>query len=478
MTTEITPVQIPHSHLNRMRLALYCFTAALGGLLFGFDTIVINGTIPFIRQSFQMTESMVGWTVASALIGCVIGALVIGKPGDTYGRKAMLKVTAVLFAVSALGTGFALSLSMLVIFRFIGGLAIGGASVMAPMYISEISPAHLRGRLVAIAQLAIVIGALMSFFVNFLVADMGINSWRYMFLAGGVPAVFFFFLLFLVVQSPRWLVSVGRIEEARTVIQEINGPGANVDHEIADIVNSLQREGRSVKAPLFKAPYLRLVLIGIAVGMFNQLTGINTVMYYSTDILMNAGLAGKAAIATAAGGVPDVVAAAAEVRSALKQSVFIGGTNVVMTLVGMALIDFVGRRRLLLVGSLGMSAVLGVFSWAFFTNHTQGYLPLGILICFQIFFAASQGVTIWVLLAEMFPNAIRARGSSIGSFSHWFFNALFSYLFPVVAHAFGVGYCFMFYSICTLISFFFFKNFLMETKRQSLEELELKVLAH
>jgi MFS family permease len=212
--------------------------------------------------------------------------------------------------------------------------------------------------------------------------------------------------------------------------------------------------------------------------MFNQLTGINTVMYYSTDILMNAGLAGKAAIATAAGGIPDVVAAAAEVRSALKQSVFIGGTNVVMTLIGMALIDFVGRRRLLLVGSLGMSAMLGIFSWAFFTNHTQGYLPLGILICFQVFFAASQGVTIWVLLAEMFPNAIRARGSSIGSFSHWFFNALFSYLFPVVAQAFGVGYCFAFYSLSTLISFFFFKRFLMETKNRSLEELEMTVLTH
>ena len=435
-------------------LLIYTFVAALGGLLFGFDTAVINGALPFFTKHFGLTEAMKGWAVSSALIGCIIGALFIGRPGDIFGRRYMLRILAVLFLVGAIGTGLANNLTVFVIFRFIGGLAIGGSSVLSPMYISEIAPAHQRGRLAITFQLAIVIGILVAFFSDYLLLNTGPNNWRWMFIAGAVPAIAFFILLFFVSRSPRWLVKTGRIEEARKVLKEVNAE-ADCERTIQEIHDSINSEVMNKSIYLFKKPYLKLVLIGIAVGMFNQFTGINIIMYYATDIFRSAGFS---------------------TGSAIGQTVIIGCTNLIFTIVAMTIIDKIGRKKLLLTGAVGMAVFLGFFSYAFISGNIGGYLLLVMLIGFIGFFAASQGAVIWVLLSEMFPNNIRARGSAIGSFSHWFFNAVLTFLFPVIAASIGTGYVFMFYTVATLVSFFFFRRFLFETKGRSLEELEKVVL--
>jgi len=435
-------------------LLIYTFVAALGGLLFGFDTAVINGAMPFFTEFFGLDKTGQGWAVSSALLGCILGALFVGKPGDIFGRRYMLRILAVLFLVTALGTGLSSDFTLFVIFRFIGGLAIGGASVLSPMYISEIAPARLRGRLAATFQLAIVIGILVAFFSDYLLLGAGSDNWRWMFIAGGFPALIFFVLLFFVRRSPRWLVKTGRIEEARATILAVN-PETDVEGILTEIRESINSEVMNKSIYLFKKPYLKLVLIGIAVGMFNQFTGINIIMYYATDIFRSAGFT---------------------TGSAIGQTVIIGMTNLIFTLVAMTIIDRVGRKTLLLTGSIGMTLFLAIFAFAFLSGHTGGFMLLALLIGFIGFFAASQGAVIWVLLSEMFPNNIRARGSAIGSFSHWFFNALLSFLYPIVAGMVGVGYVFIFYAVATFISFFFFKKYLIETKGKSLEELEKHML--
>ncbi|MEI6456395.1 MAG: sugar porter family MFS transporter, partial [bacterium] len=430
----------------KQALLKYTFVAALGGLLFGFDTAVINGAMPFFTEYFGLDKTGQGWAVTSALLGCILGALFVGKPGDIFGRRYMLRILAVLFFITALGTGFAQDFVVFVIFRFIGGLAIGGASVLSPMYISEIAPAKYRGRLTATFQLAIVIGILVAFFSDYLLLDTGSNNWRWMFIAGGLPALVFFILLFFVRRSPRWLVKTGRIDEARETIAAVN-PDGDAEGILQEIRESINTEVMSKNIYLFRKPYLKLVLIGIAVGMFNQFTGINIIMYYATDIFRSAGFS---------------------TGSAIGQTVIIGMTNLLFTMVAMTIIDKVGRKNLLLTGSIGMTIFLTVFAIAFLSGHTGGFLLLALLIGFIGFFAASQGAVIWVLLSEMFPNNIRARGSAIGSFSHWFFNALLSFLYPIVVGVIGVGYVFIFYAVATFLSFFFFRKYLVETKGKSL----------
>ena len=440
--------------ISKSYIYLTSFIAALGGLLFGFDTAVISGTIPFITRYFNLSDAMLGWAVSSALVGCLVGSITAGKPGDLYGRKLILKILAVMFLISALGTGLATSFSVFVAARFIGGLAIGGASVISPVYISEIAPARLRGRLVATSQLAIVSGILIAFFTNYLLMETGLQNWRYMFLAGGIPAVIFFILLFFVSQSPRWLVMAGRIDEARSVISKVTPPG-EVETIMNDITLSLKKESPGEIISILKKPYFRLVLIGVAVGMFNQFTGINTILYYAPTIFQSAGFSSN---------------------SAFFQTVMVGLTNLVFTIIAMTVIDKLGRKFLLMMGAVGMSVFLGLFSYAFLTRSFEGYGLLIYVMGFIAFFAASQGAVIWVILSEMFPNNVRARGTSIGTFSHWVFNALISFLFPVVSKQIGVGPIFLFYTAATIFSFFFFWKYLVETKGKSLEEIGKEVL--
>lgn len=440
-----------------MRRYLYfvTFVAALGGLMFGFETAVINGAIYYIAEHFQLTDLMRGFVVSTALAGCVIGALFIGKPGDKYGRRYMLKIMAALFLFSMLGTGLAPNIWVFIVARFVGGIAVGGASVLTPMYISEVSPPKIRGRLVATNQLAIVTGILIAFFSDYLIDTILHGSWRWMFLAGIFPSALLWFLLFFITRSPRWLVKVGREEEARDVIARVN-TDENVEELLANIKDSLKEEAASKDVALLRKPYFRLVLIGIAVGMFNQFAGINVIMYYSTDIFREAGFSGE---------------------SALMQSVLVGLTNLLFTIIAMTFIDRFGRKFLLYVGSIGMSVFLGLFSWAFITDNKSGFILLGLLIGYIAFFAFSQGAVIWVILSEMFPNSIRARGTAIGSFSHWFFNFGIALLFPVVSKALGVGVVFVFFTLATLLSIVFYRFALIETKGKSLEEIEKIMLS-
>lgn len=437
----------------KTKLFLYSFVTALGGFLFGFDTAVINGALPFFSAYFGLNEGMQGFAVGSALFGCIVGAITIGRPGDKYGRKFMLIWMAVLMFISAIGSGAANDITAFIIFRIIGGLGVGGASVLSPMYISEISPAKYRGRFTITFQLAIVLGILFAFLSDYLLIDTGENNWRWMFIAEGIPAVIFLVLLFSVTKSPRWLVKNDNIEEARKVLKSLNAEN-DIDSVLDEIVKSIDAEVVEHFKYLFKAPYLKLIIIGIFVGMFNQFTGINVVMYYSSNIFISAGFS---------------------TGSALGQSVLVGLTNFLFTVIAMLLIDKIGRKFMLLFGAVGMSIFLALFSY-FYLYQIQGYVLIIALIGFVAFFAFSQGAVIWVLLAEMFPNNIRARGSSIASFSLWSFNTLTAFLFPIIASTFegsnGIAYAFMFYTGMTVISYFFYKKYLIETKGKTLEEIE------
>ena len=444
-------------------LFLYAFVAALGGLLFGFDTAVVNGALQFFRDYLQLQPDsfMEGWVVSSALLGCILGAGFIGPFSDRFGRRNMLRVMALFILISAVGTGLATSVSSFVLMRILGGIGVGGASVLSPMYISEIAPAHIRGRLAVTFQLAIVIGILAAFFSDYLLINTGENNWRWMFIAEGLPALFFFVSLFFVGRSPRWLVSKGRIEEARRMILSVNSE-ADPEATLRDIRESLDAEVISHLKYLFRKPYLKLVIMGILIGMFNQFTGINVVMYYSSKIFLAAGFS---------------------TESSVLQTVIIGTTNLLFTILAMAVIDRLGRKKMLLTGALLMTLFLSLFAW-FFLKGQEGPVLLVMLVLFVASFAFSQGAVVWVILSEMFPNNIRARATSISSLSLWVFCFLTTLFFPIVTGLFagpdgtgpGVGYIFAFYAFTTLISYFFFRKYLFETKGQTLEELEKKAL--
>ena len=438
--------------MNR-NLILYTFVAALGGFLFGFDTAIINGALPFFRDYFELDKAMEGWTVSSAIFGCIVGAIGIGRPGDKYGRKHMLKVLAVLFIISAIGTGLAGSITMFVVFRIIGGLAIGGASVLSPMYIAEIAPPRFRGRFTITFQMALVVGILTAFATDLALMNTGPNNWRWMFISGVVPALLFLILLFFVSESPRWLVKNGNLLKAKLVIEDVN-PEEDSTKMLEEIKNSIDSDVFDHFKYLLRKPYLRLVVIGFIVGMLNQFTGIAIVMIYSSDLFRAAGF---------------------PTDSAILQTVIVGFTNLFFTILAMSVIDKIGRKFMLLLGSIGMSVFLALFSYVFFYD-IRGLMPLIFMICFVACFAFSQGAVVWVLFSEMFPNNIRSRGSSVGSFSHWLFYALLLFLFPVIRKSFdsnrGIAYVFAFFAVVTFASFFFYRKYIVETKGKSLEELE------
>lgn len=436
--------------LNR-QLLQSAGVASLGSFLFGFDTAVISGATEALRGHYALDSQQLGFTVASALIGTIVGSLAVGGPLESRGRRPVLRALAVLYVVSALGCGLAWSWAALVAFRFLGGVAIGGSSVAAPMYIAEISPPEVRGRLVALSQLNIVVGILVAYLSNSLVElavggpDSG--AWRVMLGAPVVPAVAFYLLTLGMPESPRWLIARGRRDDAEGVLRLVGAdrPAAVV----ADVVASLGAESSAATEPFFTAKYRRPILLALMVATFNQVSGINALIYYTADIFAMAG-AGRA--------------------SALLQSVVIGVTNLVFTLVAMSVIDRVGRKRLLLIGSLGLSACLFVAAWALSTG-AGGVLVLASLIGYIAFFAFSQGAVIWVYLAEIFPNRVRARGQALGSFTHWVWAAAVSWTFPVVAEASG-GLPFVIFGVLMLVQFVAVAALLPETKGVSLEAIQ------
>jgi SP family arabinose:H+ symporter-like MFS transporter len=425
--------------------------AALGGLLFGFDTAVISGTTRSLTEVYHLSPGLLGVTVTSALVGTIFGSMLAGIPGDRFGRRDSLRVLAVLYLVSSLGCAFAWNWDALVLFRFIGGLGIGGSSVLGPMYIAELAPAKFRGRLVGLFQFNVVFGILLAYFSNYLVglAHFGADEWRWKFAVPALPAALFFLLLFGIPRSPRWLVKKKRIEEAREVLRTIGQE--NYEEELQDIVQSIDTEHASSDA-LFSWKYRFPIFLAVSIGMFNQLSGINAILYYINDIFIAAGFS--------------------KVSGDL-QAVAIGGTNLLFTMIAMSVIDKIGRKTLLLVGSVGTAICLGGVAYIFFTHQHQGLL-VWLLVGFIAFFAFSQGAVIWVYIGEVFPNQVRAKGQSLGSFSHWFMNGVISLIFPLVAHSSG-AYPFVFFSAMMVVQLVVVAAFYPETKGVSLEQMQRKL---
>lgn len=431
--------------------------AAMGGLLFGFDTAVISGTTNWLKDVYQLSSAGLGFTVASALIGTILGALITGKPADLLGRRTVLIIVSVLYFVSAAGSALAPDWYSFLFFRFIGGIGVGGASVASPMYIAEISPARYRGRLVGITQFNIVFGILLAFFSNYLIAqlDLGAAEWRWMFGVEALPAAAFFFLLFFTPFSPRWLLAQGRANEARSVLEDLGADRESVDEEIREIQSSLDLEHHSLREPFFRTTYLQPILLATAIAMFNQLSGINALMYYAPHIFRMAG-AGE--------------------DSALLQTVVVGGTNLIFTMAALAVIDHFGRRRLMLVGSIGYILSLSATAWAFYAHGTKftvsgSRVVLVGLLVFIASHAFGQGAVIWVFISEIFPNRLRARGQALGSFTHWFMAALISWTFPIIAEISG-GHTFAFYAVMMVLQLLWVLFIMPETKEVPLEQIQ------
>ena len=432
-------------------LLLSAAIAALGSLLFGFDTAVISGTTEALRHAFSLNDNLLGFTVSSALLGTMLGALSAGRPADWWGRQRVLTLLAVFFLVSAVGCAAAWNWSALLFFRFVGGAAVGGASVVCPMYITEIAPAQRRGFLVAVSQLNIVIGILLAYFSNYLVAHLlgaeNAAAWRWMFGVMALPSIAFFAAALIIPESPRWLVTRRRSAEATAVLARL-GHG-DPARECRAIEKSLSSEVPGTTERLFQRRYLRPLLLALMIAAFNQLDGINAVIYYTADIFRMAG---------------------ADKGGALMESVIVGLTNLVMTFVGMALIDRVGRRALLLVGSVTFvfSHLLAV--WVFAT-HAQGWIVILALMGVVGSHAYSQGAVVWVVINELLPNAVRASGAAAACFLMWTLCAAIGWVFPIIAHASG-AFAFGFFALMMVLQFGLVWKFLPETKGISLEDMQ------
>ena len=435
---------------NASRIALI---AALGGFLFGFEVSVISGAEQTIQQLWNLDSFWLGFTVASSLIGTVLGSIIIGKPAHHYGRKPVLFAIAGLYLLSAIGCSLVSSWTIFVLFRFLGGLAVGASSVVGPMYISEIAPAHNRGRLAGMFQLNIVGGILVAYLTNYLLSGYGgEDSWRYMLAVMAVPALLFFLLLFLIPESPRWLLGKGRTKESKQVFERLG------QQEVFEqmMQNPVVEPAVKQKESLFSGKYNKPVFYAVLLAMFNQLSGINAILYYAPRVFAMAGF---------------------DQADSFQQSVFIGLANFVCTILAMGIIDKIGRKRLLLIGAAGMTVFLVLTASAFGTiNDGAGQNPLILvyIIGFIAFFAFSQGAVIWVFISEIFPNAVRAEGGALGSFTHWIMAAIISWVFPIVVESSPMGgfYSFIFYGVMMLLSFLFIWRVMPETKGKSLEQIQ------
>jgi len=428
--------------------------AALGGLLFGFDTAVISGTTDDLRRVFGLGDGALGFTVAVALIGTIAGALAAGRPADRWGRRPSLLLVAVFYFLSAIGSGWPWNWTALLAFRFLGGIGVGMASVVCPLYIAEIAPAASRGRLVALSQFNVVLGILLAYLSNWLIGGTraGGDAWRWMFAVEALPAAAFFGLLFLTPESPRWLIARGRDAEARRVLEAIGAESPEA--EIVKGRRSLLEESDGREESLFSPRYRRPVLLAVAIAAFNQLSGINAIIYYTPDVFRMAGF---------------------DRAGALLQSVIIGGTNLALTMAGLSLIDRFGRRTLMLAGSVGYIASLGTAAYSFYSG-TGGPLLLASLVVFIASHAFGQGAVLWVFLSEIFPNRVRAKGTALGSAVHWILAAAISWTFPLVAARSG-GHAFSAYALCMAGQLVWVLTTMPETKGVALEDMEREVLS-
>ena len=441
--------------VNFRYLLTISLVTALGGLLFGFDISVISGTIPFLQKVFVLSETMKGWIVSSALIGCILGASYSGRLGDKFGRKKVLLITSILFGISAIGSGFSNTIPAFVFYRILGGLAVGGASVLAPMYIAEVSPAHLRGRMVSINQLTIVIGISMAYYSNWFLLGIGENAWRWMFAAEAVPSLLFFGALFIVPESPRWLVARQNENKAKQVLEKIADTNFAL-FELSEIKESLKgNEKRGTLKDAFKKKYSFILFLGIFLAVFQQWSGINVIFFYAPDIFARANLG---------------------VDAALFQTTLIGIMNVVFTILAMRVIDKLGRKLLMLIGSAGMAVCYLIIGYLFMNGNTDGWLLLSFIIITPAFFAFGLGPTVWVVLSEIFPNKIRGAAMSVSTFALWVACYLLTLTFPIFVEWFNAANTFWIYAAICVTGFIVILKYLPETKGISLEKLERKLV--
>ncbi len=429
-------------------IAKSTIVGAFGGLLFGFDTAVISGTTEALTANYHLSPFLLGVTVFSALVGTVIASLLAGFPAQRYGRRDTLRVMALLYIISAVGCALAWNWSALIAFRFIGGLAIGGSSVIGPMYIAEIAPPDWRGRLVGFFQVNVVVGILLAYMSNAAIGalHLGADQWRWQLGVSGLPALLFLITLYFIPRSPRWLVMKKNLGEALEVLK-LTG----LEHpkqELDEIVASVHLELASSSDPLFSRQYRKPVILALTVGLFCQLSGINAVLYYLNDIFALAG---------------------ATSMSGNLQAIAVGATNLVATLVAMSVIDKIGRKKLLLTGTVGLAFCLAAITAIFFTHQHMGWL-LWLLMIYIALFAISQGAVVWVYISEVFPNRVRAKGQSLGSAAHWLTNAAISLVFPVMAKSSG-AYPFLFFCIMMVVDFFLVWFYYPETSSISLEQM-------
>ena len=433
-------------------LVISGLVAALGGLLFGFDTAVIAGATHSLTRVFSLTAATLGVTVSSALWGTVVGALLGGYAGERFGRRDSLRIMAVLYLISAIGCALAGNWYFLLVSRIIGGLGIGGSSVLGPMYIAEISPARLRGRMVGFFQFNVVVGILFAYFSNYLISltKSGINEWRWQLAAPALPSLIFLFLLFAIPRSPRWLVAKKRFGEARDVLAKVGE--INPQGELAQIIESVKLEERLSGEKLFTRSHRLPIFLAVTIAIFCQFSGINAVLYYLNDIFSAAGASANS------GGI---------------QTIAVGATNLVFTTLAMLVIDKVGRRILLLIGSVGMAATLLGIALIFKTQMHRELL-VWLLIGYCASFSFSLGAVIWVYMSEVFPNGVRAKGQTLGSLTHWMMNAIIAIAFPMLA-ARSSAYPFLFFAAMMVVQFFVVLFVYPETKNVSLEDMQLKM---
>ncbi|CAL1517917.1 sugar porter family MFS transporter [Chitinophaga sp. MM2321] len=440
----------PAVKFNASYIFLVSMVSALGGLLFGFDTAIISGAINFIEPYFKLNEYSLGWAVSCILVGCVIGAAIAGKLCDLWGRKKTLLLCGFLFAVTGIGTAMAHSLTVFVFFRIAGGLAVGTAAMAAPMYIAETVPAALRGRMVSLYQLAIVFGILLAYFSNYLLADAGENNWRWMFASQVLPSALFFGFMFLVPESPRWLIKMERKNEATVILTKVGGTEYS-NLELAAIEESFQHEHKEKFTDLWLPAFRPLLWMGIIIAIFQQVTGINAILYYAPEIIKKTGVNNE---------------------NALLQTIGIGIIMAMFTLVAIWLVDRAGRKILLQIGCAVMGLSLIGVATCFHFRYFDNYLVLLFLMLYIAGFSASLGAVTWVILSEIFPNRIRGLALSVSTLLLWIADFAASFTFPILNEKFGVEITLLIFSTLCIIYYIYINQKIPETKGKTLEELE------
>lgn len=441
--------------MRKHSVLAWSMVVALGGFLFGFDTAVISGAEKSIQQFWHLSVVEHGLTISIALIGTVIGSLFGARPSDIFGRKNTLYFVAAAYLLSSIGTGLANNWYIFLVFRFLGGLGVGVSSVTAPIYISEVSPADRRGRLVGLFQFNVVLGILISYLSNYLISQGGESSWRWMLGVQAFPSLLFLILIRFIPESPRWLIlKKGEVAKALEILRVINP--LNCDEELVTIKNSsLNDTGKT--ASLFSGQYKTPVILAVLFAFFNQVSGINAIIYYAPRIFEMAGLGA---------------------HSSLLSTVGLGLINFIFTLLAINIIDKVGRRVLMLIGSVGLIASLFLVAFTFYSGSFNGFaIPLYMMV-FIAFFAFSQGAVIWVFISEIFPNEMRAKGQTLGSSTHWVMAALIAFCFPYLAEKLGGATTFFFFGSMMVLQLIFVWRMMPETKGKSLEQIGSNLIMH